>query len=257
MDNSPTALFDSYEQDFKTIIDSIREKLEVEAGAQKGEQRKATLRRVEMELDEADEMVSQMEVEIQGMPQSIKSKYQIRVKSSKGELTKWKKQAVGRPSHVRPGQDILTLRCTLFRYNDTQKDLHLANSRSELLSSRSNPIASDDPYADSDDVNSQRARLLQGTQSLADSTRRLEDSQRIAIETEGVGADILRTLRQQRGTIEHAVEQLGQADTSIDRASGTLKGMVRRMYQQKYVTVGIIVVLILLILIILYEKLIA
>ncbi|KAG8884597.1 hypothetical protein FRB98_002311 [Tulasnella sp. 332] len=235
MDNSPTALFDSYEQDFKTIIDSIREKLEVEAGAQKGEQRKATLRRVEMELDEADEMVpasfvSQMEVEIQGMPQSIKSKYQIRVKSSKGELTKWKKQA---------------------------KDLHLANSRSELLSSRSNPIASDDPYADSDDVNSQRARLLQGTQSLADSTRRLEDSQRIAIETEGVGADILRTLRQQRGTIEHAVEQLGQADTSIDRASGTLKGMVRRMYQQKYVTVGIIVVLILLILIILYEKLIA
>lgn len=36
MDNSPTALFESYEQDFKTIIDSIREKLEVEAGAQKG-----------------------------------------------------------------------------------------------------------------------------------------------------------------------------------------------------------------------------
>ncbi|KAG8990837.1 hypothetical protein FRB93_003008 [Tulasnella sp. JGI-2019a] len=230
MDNSPTALFDSYEQDFKTIIDSIKEKLEVEAGAQEGEQRKATLRRVEMELDEADEMVSQMEVEIQGMPQSIKTKYQLRVKSSKAELTKWKKQA---------------------------KDMHLANSRSELLSSRSNPVAFDDPYADGDGVNSQRTRLLQGTQSLADSTRRLEDSQRIAIETEGVGADILRTLRQQRGTIEHAVEQLGQADTSIDRASGTLKGMVRRMYQQKYVTAGIIVVLILLILVILYEKLIA
>lgn len=34
MDNSPTALFDSYEQDFKQIIASIREKLE---GGDEGE----------------------------------------------------------------------------------------------------------------------------------------------------------------------------------------------------------------------------
>ena len=58
MDNSPTSLFDSYESDFQTITASIQEKLEVDAMTQKGEQRKATLRRVEMELDEADEMVS-------------------------------------------------------------------------------------------------------------------------------------------------------------------------------------------------------
>ena len=57
MDNSPTALFDSYEQDFKQIILSIREKLEGDAKDVQGEQRKAALRRVEMELDEADEMV--------------------------------------------------------------------------------------------------------------------------------------------------------------------------------------------------------
>ena len=58
MDNSPTALFDSYESDFKQIIHSIRDKLEGDAkDAGQGEQRKAALRRVEMELDEADEMV--------------------------------------------------------------------------------------------------------------------------------------------------------------------------------------------------------
>ena len=50
-------LFDSYEQDFKQIIQSIREKLEGDAKDVQGEQRKAALRRVEMELDEADEMV--------------------------------------------------------------------------------------------------------------------------------------------------------------------------------------------------------
>ena len=50
-----------------------------------------------MELDEADEMVSQMEIEIQGMPQSIKSKYQLRVKTNKVDLAKFKKQTVSSP----------------------------------------------------------------------------------------------------------------------------------------------------------------
>ncbi len=57
MDNSPTALFDSYEADFKQIVHSISDKLDGDAKDVQGEQRKAALRRVEMELDEADEMV--------------------------------------------------------------------------------------------------------------------------------------------------------------------------------------------------------
>ena len=57
MDSAPTALFDSYEADFKQIIHSIRDKLDGDAKDVQGEQRKAALRRVEMELDEADEMV--------------------------------------------------------------------------------------------------------------------------------------------------------------------------------------------------------
>lgn len=58
MDSSPTALFDSYEADFEQIVASIREKLDGDNSSQPAEQRKAALRRVEMELDEADEMVS-------------------------------------------------------------------------------------------------------------------------------------------------------------------------------------------------------
>jgi vesicle transport through interaction with t-SNAREs protein 1 len=76
MDTSPTALFDSYEQDFRQFIEIIRDKLEGDAKEEQGgelyclhirhlhalsvfnaEQRSATLRQVEMELDEADEMV--------------------------------------------------------------------------------------------------------------------------------------------------------------------------------------------------------
>jgi vesicle transport through interaction with t-SNAREs 1 len=84
MDSSPAALFDSYDQDFQQIIQSIREKLDGEANDQRAgkliglslypglvlnwclglEQRKATLRRVEMELDEADEMVCRYLLEV-------------------------------------------------------------------------------------------------------------------------------------------------------------------------------------------------
>ena len=85
MDTSPTTLFNNYEQDFQQIIASIRDKLEGNSQSEGVgellfrksmgfvcslfggltyafcdcgiEQRKTALRRVEMELDEADEMV--------------------------------------------------------------------------------------------------------------------------------------------------------------------------------------------------------
>ncbi|KAI0693406.1 vesicle transport v-SNARE protein N-terminus-domain-containing protein [Cytidiella melzeri] len=222
MDNSPTALFDSYEQDFKQIVNSIREKLEGGGENERGEQRKAVLRRVEMELDEADEMVSQMEIEIQGIPQSIRHSYQNRIKSAKSDLTRYKKLS---------------------------KDTLASLNRSDLLGSRGTPTTSDEPYGSSD-----RTRLLAGTALLEDGSRRLQDSQRIALETEEQGADILRSLRGQREQIQNARDTLTRADTSIDRASGTLKKMIRRMYQQRVVTGGIILVLILLILLILWIK---
>ncbi|KAI0935557.1 hypothetical protein AcV5_003956 [Taiwanofungus camphoratus] len=192
------------------------------------EQRKAALRRVEMELDEADEMISQMEIEIQGIPQSLKSSYQARIKSSKSELQRYKK---------------------------VSKDLHAQFSRADLLGSASHPgmngSMSDDPYGPSSD----RTRLLSGTTLLEDGSRRLLESQRIALETEEQGTDILRSLRGQREQIQNARDTLQRADTSIDRASGTLKRMIRRMYQQRVLIAAMIVVLVLLIGIILWVKL--
>lgn len=226
MDTSPTTLFSNYEQDFQQIITSIRGKLEGDPKAEGVEQRKTALRRVEMELDEADEMVSQMEIEVQGMPQSIKPQYQARIKSAKAELTRHKKLS---------------------------KDLHAQLTRSDLLGGVGGrpigPSSADDPYGSGD-----RTRLLAGTSLLEDGTRRLQDSQRIALETEEQGSDILSNLRRQREQIENSRDTLYSADASIDRASGTLKKMVRRMYKQRFITGAIIAVLILLILIIVYEK---
>lgn len=115
-----------------------------------------------------------MEVEVQGIPLSVRSPYNARLKNSKGALSKYKKLA---------------------------KDLHSQSSRSDLLGSagfKNGRAHSDDPYGD------QRTRLLAGTNSLENGNERLASSTRIALETEDVGADILRTLQQQREQIQNS-----------------------------------------------------
>ncbi|KAG7446653.1 vesicle transport v-snare protein vti1 [Guyanagaster necrorhizus] len=227
MDATPTDLFESYHQDFAHLIQSVRGKLEVEVKEQQGEQRKATLRKVEIDLDEADDIISQLEVEIQGIPLSIRSQYSAQLKQAKVELNRYKKLS---------------------------KDLHSQASRTDLLgSSRFKTTAtSDDPYGEGNN----RTRLLAGSEALYDGNRRIADSTRIALETETHGADILSNLRVQREQIENTRDTLHTADISIDRSSGTIKGMIRQMYKQRVVLGVLIAVLVLVVLLILYFKLI-
>ncbi|KAI5893738.1 V-snare-domain-containing protein [Schizophyllum commune H4-8] len=229
MDNSPTSLFDSYENEFTQFIDTINDKLEEASKDGDAEARLSTLRRTAMDLDEADEMLSQMQIELPSIPQSLRAPYQQRLGAAKSTLAGAKR-----------------------RYKEIEARVALLGSRSRSGGGFARTSTSDDPYGD---VSSDRARLLAGTAKLDEGTRRLEESQRIAMETEQTGADILLNLRGQREQIEHARDTLGTAERHIDRASGTLKGMIRRMYQQRFITAGIIGVLLLLIALILYSKL--
>ncbi|UOH82933.1 hypothetical protein LQV05_005646 [Cryptococcus neoformans] len=230
MDSSPTALFENYDEDLKQLFGSLKGKLDGEVKSLTGEQRKAALKRVSEEIDEAEEIVAQMEVELPSMPASIRQTYQGRLAASKQSLDKIKK---------------------------TLKDLRLQSQRSDLLSGPGFAHG-DDPYTDDPEPYSTRSRLLAGTQTLEDGTTRLDNAHRIALETEGVGSEILRNLRGQRDQLENTRDtascHLVQADSSIDRAAGTLKKMIFKMYQQKFLSAGIIIVLVLLILLVLYSK---
>lgn len=57
----------------------------------------------------------------------------------------------------------------------------------------------------------QRSRLLSATDKLSDGQRRLEDSHRVALETEVLGADILTNLRGQRDQLEHTRDTVSRA----------------------------------------------
>lgn len=125
---------------------------------------------------------------MQGIPQSIRSQHQNRVRAAKADLAKYKKLS---------------------------KEIHTQLARTDLLSSNrgAGSPSSDEPYGTTSD----RQRLLSGTALLEDGSKRLQDSQRIALETEEQGADILMNLRQQREQIENSRNTVRKSPTaSID-----------------------------------------
>ncbi|KAJ1341141.1 hypothetical protein BSLG_004264 [Batrachochytrium salamandrivorans] len=100
----------------------------------------------------------------------------------------------------------------------------------------------------------QRGRLLQGTERLQNSSRRLEDARRIALETEQIGINTLSDLSSQREQIIRTQGMLGTADSWVAKSQGVLKTMQRRLSQNKLLTGGIIVLLVFLILAIIIAK---
>ncbi|BGP30735.1 t-SNARE VTI1 [Rhodotorula toruloides] len=230
-----SSVFMEYETDLTTVLQGVADKLSGESASVRGEERRALLRRVERELEEADEIVEQMEIEMQTADAMEKQEMLSKLRAHK---------------------------LALGRHKADLKALSSSADRDDLLggsSGRADHVAIEmDDRSDSPSLGqaqAQRVRLMSATDKLADGQRRLEDSQRIALETEDVGAGILRDLRTQRDTLEHSRDTLYEADGSIDRASNTLRKMIRTAYQQKAVSYAIVGLLVLLILYVLASKL--
>ena len=99
----------------------------------------------------------------------------------------------------------------------------LSDDRKALFGDR----YTDDPSS-SDVVLEQRQQLLSGTDRLGRSTDRIRESQRIANETEQIGASTLADLHGQRSVIEHTRGTLLESEGYVDRSVKTLRGMARR-----------------------------
>ena len=116
------------------------------------------------------------------------------------------------------------------RYRNFQSDIDsakrkltsLTDDRRALFGSR----YTDNPTTD--DQLEQRQQLLSGTERLGRSSGRLRESQRIALETENIGANTLGDLQRQREQIMHTRGTLLESETYTDRSIKTLKGMARR-----------------------------
>jgi len=198
-----TELFSSYEAEFKLVQADLTQKLD-QIPELSGEPRKAALSQAERALEEASELLDQMQLEKQNVPSSTRTKLNQRLRNYSTDVDSYKRR----------------LRS-------------LADDRSALFGGsryRDNPggAAAGGMGGPSDVQLEQRQQLLSGTDRLDRSTQRLKASQALANETEAIGASTLADLHRQRETIQHTTDVLLESEGYVDRSVKTLRGMARR-----------------------------
>ncbi|XP_034988302.1 vesicle transport through interaction with t-SNAREs homolog 1A isoform X2 [Zootoca vivipara] len=199
--------FEGYEQDFSVLTAEITNRIG-KVPKLLGDEKKQMVSNVEKQLEEARELLEQMELEVREIPPQSRGMYSSRMRSYKQEMEKL--EADFKRSRIAYSDEV----------------------RNELLG---------------DDGNSseiQRAHLLDNTERLERSSRRLEAGYQIAVETEQIGQDILENLSHDREKIQRARERLRETDANLGKSSRILTGMLRRIIQNRILLVilGIIVI---------------
>ncbi|XP_033467137.1 vesicle transport through interaction with t-SNAREs homolog 1A isoform X3 [Epinephelus fuscoguttatus] len=190
--------FESYEQDFGTITADVTNKIG-RIPKLSGEEKTQLVLNVDKQLEEVRELLEQMDLEVREIPIQSRAMYNSRLKSYKQEVEKLEKD----------------FKRSRIAYSD--------EVRNELLgddaSSSENQLIK---------LREERAHLLDNTEKLERSSRRLEAGYQIAVETEQVGQEILSNLHSDREKIQRARERLRETDANLGKSSRILTGMLRR-----------------------------
>ncbi|GCC22251.1 vesicle transport through interaction with t-SNAREs homolog 1A isoform X3 [Chiloscyllium punctatum] len=190
--------FEVYEQDFGTLTAEITNKVG-RIPKLSGDDKKSMVANVEKQMEEARELLEQMDLEIREIPLQSRGLFSTRMKSYKQELEKLDKD----------------FKRSRIAYSDE------VNLRNELLGE------------DGNTSENQRACLLDNTERLERSTRRLEAGYQLTVETEQIGQEILENLHHDKEKIQRARERLRETDTNLGKSSRILTGMLRRIIQNR------------------------
>ncbi|XP_069835880.1 vesicle transport through interaction with t-SNAREs homolog 1A isoform X1 [Dendropsophus ebraccatus] len=202
-----SAEFQGYEQDYGVLTAEITNRIG-KIPKLSAEEKKQMVVNVEKQLEEAKELLEQMDLEVREIPVQSRAMYSTRMRSYKQEMGKL--EADFKRSRIAYSDEV----------------------RNELLGD------------DGNSSESQRAHLLDNTERLERSSRRLEAGYQIAVETEQIGQNILENLSQDREKIQRARDRLRETDTNLGKSSRILTGMLRRIIQNRVllVVLGIIIV---------------
>ncbi|XP_039632393.1 vesicle transport through interaction with t-SNAREs homolog 1A isoform X2 [Polypterus senegalus] len=188
--------FETYEQDFGTLTAEVTNRIG-KIPKLGGDEKKQMVASVEKQLEESRELLEQMDLEVREIPVQSRGMYSNRLKSYKQELEKLEKD----------------FKRSRIAYSD--------EVRNELLGD------------DGNSSESQRAHLLDNTERLERSSRRLEAGYQIAVETEQVGQEILENLHHDREKIQRSRDRLRETDANLGKSSRILTGMMRRIIQNR------------------------
>ncbi|XP_008312086.1 vesicle transport through interaction with t-SNAREs homolog 1A isoform X1 [Cynoglossus semilaevis] len=195
--------FETYEQDFGTITAELTNKIG-RIPKLSGEEKTQLVLNVDKQLEEVRELLEQMDLEVREIPVQSRAMYNSRLKSYKQEMEKLEKD----------------FKRSRIAYSDEVRNELLGDdagsSENQLIKLRE-----------------ERAHLLDNTEKLERSSRRLEAGYQIAVETEQVGQEILSNLHTDREKIQRARERLRETDANLGKSSRILTGMLRRVIQNR------------------------
>ncbi|XP_031438804.1 vesicle transport through interaction with t-SNAREs homolog 1A isoform X4 [Clupea harengus] len=183
--------FETYEQDFGTLTAEITNKVG-RIPKLSGEEKTQLVVNVDKQLEEVRELLEQMDLEVREIPAQSRAMYSTRLRSYKQEMDKLEKD----------------FKRSRIAYSD--------EVRTDLLGE------------DGASSESQRAHLLDNTEMLERSSRRLAAGYQIAVETEQVGQEILSNLNSDREKIQRSRDRLRETDANLGKSSRILTAMLRR-----------------------------
>ncbi|XP_069467895.1 vesicle transport through interaction with t-SNAREs homolog 1A isoform X3 [Ambystoma mexicanum] len=190
--------FEGYEQDYSVLSADITGRIS-RIPKLAADEKKQMVAHVEKQLEEAKELLEQMDLEVREIPAPSRAMYGNRMRSYKQELSKLE----------------VDFKRSRIAYSDEVRNELLGD---DGTSSESQLIK----------LQEERAHLLDNTEKLERSSRRLEAGYQIAVETEQIGQSILENLDHDRGKIQRARERLRETDTNLGKSSRILTGMLRR-----------------------------
>ncbi|XP_051866257.1 vesicle transport through interaction with t-SNAREs homolog 1B isoform X1 [Pristis pectinata] len=175
------------------------------------EQKKRFLREIDEKAEEANEILDGMEKEMRNAPLAYRNQMIIKIRSYRKDVSKLQRDARNSDTGYGAHSD--------FKYAvygaENEQSSHLA---------------------------SQRALLLQGTDSLNRASQSIDRSHRIAAETDQIGSEIIEELGEQREQLERSKDRLINTGENLSRSRKILRAMSRRIMTNKLL-LGIIILL--------------
>ena len=208
------SLFENYEQQFATTTTdaTIRiNRIQELSGSDKA----SVVAQVESCLGDAKDLVDQMEITMLECPPELRPDLQKRISTYKIELKRLRKE-----------------------FEKAQRD-----ERDTRSTQRASGITS---------TSHDHKGIVMGNEDILDrSSKHLERGQRIVVQTEEIGLEVMTDLRDQRDTIERSMDRMRGVKVDLSQSSRILSRMKLRIYQNRFILIiGVIVLVCLLVLVI-------
>ncbi|KAK2853172.1 hypothetical protein Q7C36_008373 [Tachysurus vachellii] len=205
--------FEKLHEMYLSVYDELKLRSDRVSRSQ-GEEKKKLLRGFDERHGEAQELLQEMEQELLSAPSTFKTSMSSKVRLYHRDLGKLQRLAHAPDT----GFGFPT------RTGDGGYGIYAAQNEH------------------STEQQAQRTLLIQGSESLNNATQSIARSQRIAVESENIGTDIIEELGQQREQLDRTRDRLVHTGENLSRSRKILRTMSRRVMTNKLL-LGIIIIM--------------